>query len=261
MKHARLLFAVLLTLTATLVGARAQTLDSIIDRGTIRVAVDLGLPPWGSLDKNQKPIGFDVDMANLLAKDLGVELEIVPVTGPNRIAFLLTEKADLVIATFSVTPERAKAISFTNPYGANALVTAASKDLEIDGYADLTGKSIAVVRGTTQDGEVTQEAPQDATLRRYEDDATAATAILSGQVDAIVTGLSIAKELEKMDPRQSLEVKFMSRPAPYSMGLRRGDPDFLQYLNTFIYYHRMQGTIAGLFDKWVGGEMPPLSTF
>jgi len=125
------------------------------------------------------------------------------------------------------TAERAKSINFTNPYGANALVVAGRSNIEVKDATGLAGKSIAVVRGTIQDTDLTQIAPKAATIRRYEDDVTAATAILSGQVDFIATGQQIAKTIIELDPSKSLEEKIIIRVSPFSIGLRRGDADFL----------------------------------
>ena len=80
--------------------AWSDTLDTIKQRKKILIAVDIGAPPYGFLDTQAKQAGSDIEAANLLAKDLGVELEIIPVTGPNRVPFLLTKKADLVMASF-----------------------------------------------------------------------------------------------------------------------------------------------------------------
>jgi polar amino acid transport system substrate-binding protein len=227
----------------------------------VNIGIDLAIPPYGTTDANMQPAGFDVDMAKLIAKDLGEKLNIVPVTGPNRVAYLLTKKVDMIISTFSVTPERAKSVAFTDPYGANVVVAAGRKGETLNSTADLAGKAIAVVRGTIQDTDVTQLAPKGATIRRYDDDATAAAAILSGQVDVIVTGQQIAQSLVDRDPSKTLQIKLVMGLSPYSIGIRPGDPDLLHWLNTAIYYHRLNGDLQAMYQKWIGGNMPPLPTF
>ena len=241
--------------------ANAQLLNEIQKRGTVNIGIDLANPPYGTTDVNMQPAGFDVDMAQQIAKDLSVKLNIVAVTGPNRVAYLLTNKVDMIISTFSVTPERAKSVAFTEPYGANAVVVAGRKDETLNSTADLTGKLIAVVRGTIQDDDVTQLAPKGATIRRYDDDATAAAAILSGQVEAIVTGQQIAQTLVDRDPSKALQIKLVMGLSPYSIGVRRDDPDLLHWLNTAIYYHRTNGDLQAMYKKWIGGDMPPLPKF
>lgn len=241
--------------------AGAQTLEAIQKRGKVLIAIDTSTPPYGSLDASMKPQGYDVDMANMIAKDLGVPLEIVPVTGPNRVAFLLTNKADLVISTFAVTPERAKSVAFTIPYGSNLQVVVGKKTASIKENGDLAGKPVAVVRGTVQDTELTRVAPAGTTIRRFEDDAAAATALLSGQVDALVTGQQIGKAVMSKDSSNSLEEKYVMRVSPYSIGIRRGDADFLHLINTFIYSYRLTNQIDALHEKWIGGKPVPLPSF
>ena len=93
--------------------ANADALDDIKKAGKIRIAIDLGVPPYGMTDDKMQPTGSDVETAKPLAKDWGVEFELVPTTGASRIPSLQTGKADLVISTLSITPERAKVIDFS----------------------------------------------------------------------------------------------------------------------------------------------------
>ncbi|MEO9122456.1 MAG: transporter substrate-binding domain-containing protein, partial [Burkholderiaceae bacterium] len=104
------------SLAAGLAPVSADTLQTIQQRGKIIIGVDIGAPPYGMLDKNAKQTGFDIEAAHSLAKDLGVELQVVPVTGPTRVQFLRTNKVDAIMASFSITPERKKVIDFSEPY-------------------------------------------------------------------------------------------------------------------------------------------------
>ena len=93
-------------------------LDDIIKAKKIRIATDLAIPPSGMIDGAMKPTGSDVETAELLAKDWGLQLEFVQTTGATRIPNVQTNKADIIISTLSVTPERAKVIDFSKPYAA-----------------------------------------------------------------------------------------------------------------------------------------------
>ena len=86
--------------------AKADKLQDIISKGTIRIGVPLDAPPFGSQDANRNPIGFDIELAEMVAKQLGVKLEMQQITGANRIPFLLTDKVDVVISVMGLTPER-----------------------------------------------------------------------------------------------------------------------------------------------------------
>src|SRR5882757_11345025 len=118
-----------LVLLANGPGARADVLDDIKAARKIRIAIDLGLPPYGMTDDKMQPTGSDVETARLLAKDLGVEFELVPTTGASRIPSLQSGKADVVISTLSVTPERAKVIDFSPAYAPLRTVLAGVKSI------------------------------------------------------------------------------------------------------------------------------------
>ena len=112
----------------TTAAAHADLLDDIMKAKKIRIATDLAIPPSGMMDANLKPTGSDVETAQLLAKDLGLELEFVQTTGATRIPNVQTNKADIIISTLSVTPERAKVIDFTKPYAALQSVVGVPED-------------------------------------------------------------------------------------------------------------------------------------
>src|SRR5262249_3619366 len=101
----KLIAGVLIGLLSLGAAAHAEQLDDIKKAGKIRIAIDTAIPPFGMTDDKMQPAGSDVETARLLAQDLGVQLEIVPTTGPSRIPTLQTNKADLVISTLSITPE------------------------------------------------------------------------------------------------------------------------------------------------------------
>ena len=97
---------------------RAQTVDEIVSRGTINIGVLIDLPPYGLLNDKQEPDGYDIEVARLLGKYMGVKVNLVQVTASNRLPFLVTNKVDLIVATFGITPERAKQVMFSIPYSA-----------------------------------------------------------------------------------------------------------------------------------------------
>ncbi|MGE0718335.1 MAG: transporter substrate-binding domain-containing protein, partial [Alphaproteobacteria bacterium] len=207
------------------------------------------------------PAGYDVEVAELMAKDLGIKLEIVPLTGPNRIPFLLTNKVDVVVATFGITPQRALSVSFSNPYVALSLVVLGPKGKAITNAAETKGFRVGVTRGTTQDLDFTRLAPEGSQIIRFEDDATTTAALLSGQVDIIATADLLAIEIAKRNPAKNLEIKYTIRLSPGAIGVRRNEPDLLQWVNTFVYFHKLNGDFARLFEKWAGYKMPELPVF
>jgi polar amino acid transport system substrate-binding protein len=231
--------------------AQADTLDDIRQAKKIRIAIDLAIPPFGMTDDKLQPTGSDVDVARLLAKDLGVELEIVTTTGPTRIPLLQTGKADLVISTLSITPERAKVIDFSLPYADHLSVVAALKTLPIKDMADLDGKKVAVVRGTTQDTDLTRQA-RGAQLVRYEDDATMALAVASGQVDILATARSLLPAISRKNPARAVESKIVMQTFHLAIGLRKGEPRLMEWVNGWIKANLKNGKLNEIYKSYHG---------
>ncbi|MBV8624834.1 MAG: transporter substrate-binding domain-containing protein [Herbaspirillum sp.] len=253
--------AVVLGLACFAQVAHADALADIKARKKVLIAIDLGAPPFGMTNAKLEPQGSDVETARLLAKDMGVELEIVQVTGPNRIPFLMTGKADMVISSFSITPERQKVVAFTQPYGASQFVVAAPKGENIKALNDLVGKRVAVVRGNMQDSLLTPIAPKGTNIVRFDDDATVTAAIISGQVDALCTPNSLASAIAKQNPSKNLETKFAIKDIPYAIGLRKGEPALEKWLNDWISTNLKNGKLPGIYQQWVGSPMPDLAQF
>src|SRR5436305_6138550 len=165
--------------------ARADLLDDIMKAKKIRIATDLAIPPSGMVDAAMKPTGSDVEVAQLLAKDWGLELEFIQTTGATRIPNVLTGKADIIISTLSVTPDRAKVIDFTKRYATLQSDVGCLKSSTVKDWPDLKDKSIGVSRCTTQDTTLSNMKDKDLKISRSDDDATMVTAAVPGQVDCV----------------------------------------------------------------------------
>ncbi|MGO4330175.1 transporter substrate-binding domain-containing protein [Cupriavidus sp. 2TAF22] len=250
-------FAALLLAGAS-ASAWSDTLDTIKQRKKILVAVDIGAPPYGMLDSQAKQSGSDVDTARLLAKDLGVELEIVPVTGPNRVPYLLTKKADVVLASFSVTDERKKVIDFSEPYGVVPVVVGGPAQAKLKSFPELSGKTIAVTRGTTADQELTRGAKEisGVNIVRYEDDATTNTAVSTGQQDYLAAAISVIPVVKKSNPTRDLEIKFVMKAYPYAIGVRKGDTALKGWLDTWVKTNLKNGKINTIYKQYFGIALP-----
>src|ERR1700688_55741 len=141
--------------------ARAEsTLDKILREKKLRVAIDVANPPFGVLDKSGQPDGSDVAVARQLAKDLGAEIEFVQVPSTGRIPALLAGRADVTIASISVTTEGAKAVMYCNPNGALSITIYAPQSVKIKTPADLVGKRVGITRATLEEATVPRMAPE-----------------------------------------------------------------------------------------------------
>jgi len=247
-------------LVFTVMSASAQTLlEDIIKRGTINVGISLGTPPYGLTNAQMQPDGYDVNLAKLVARDLGVKLNIVDTVASARIPNLLSKKLDIVISSFSITAERAKAIAFTNCVYVDSQVLLAPKSSSFASIADLKGHKIGVTRATTNDIVLTKNAVEGTIIQRYDDDASTSQALLAGQVEGIVTSGGLGVAMIGRDP--NLANKFVVASAPMAIGLRLGEPDMLHWLNTDIFMLWTNGEIQALQKKWMGSANTELPRF
>ena len=238
-------------------GAAAQTTDEIKKKGTLTVGLLVDFPPYGTVDASNHPDGYDADVAKLLAKDLGVKLNLVPVTGPNRIPFLLTNKVDLLVASLAVTPERAKQVQFSRPYSAATIVLYGAKKTSIKAPADLKGLRVAVARASTQDTALTAIAPEGTEIRRFDDDASAMQALLSGQVDAIGCSTTVAAQIAKR-AGDAYENKLVLKQQFMAVAMRQGQADLLKTMDAFVVKNTANGELNKLYHKWLQVDLPTL---
>ena len=245
------------TFGTALTPAQAQSTEEIKKKGELTVGLLVDFPPYGTLNSNNQPDGYDADVARLLAKDLGVKVNLVPVTGPNRIPFLLTNKVDLLVASLAITPERAKQVQFSKPYAAATIVLYGAKKTPIKGPADLKGQRIGVARASTQDIALTAVAPEGTEIRRFDDDASAMQALMSGQVDAIGS-TTVAAQIAKRAPANTYEDKFVLRQQVMAVALRPGQDDLLKTVNDFVARNKANGELNKLYQKWLGTDFPAM---
>ena len=241
--------------------ARAQTVDEITSRGTVNIGVLIDLPPYALLNDKQEPDGYDIEVAKLLAKYMGVKANLVQLTAPNRIPFLVTNKVDLIVATFGITPERAKQVMFSIPYSAIENTVYGPKDKAISKIDDLKGLRVGVPRGTVQDVILTGALGSSARMLRFDDTPSTYQALLTGQVDAMAeTGLTFDGVM-KQNPGANIDKKFILLRQPNGVTMRANQFNLHQWVNTFIYYVKNNGELDALHRKWFGTPFPDLPVF
>jgi polar amino acid transport system substrate-binding protein len=235
--------------------ARADALADIKARKKLMIALDLGSPPYGMTDAQMQPTGADVETARLLADDWGMPLDIVQVTSPNRVPFLMTGKVDMVIASFSVTDERKKVIDFSDPYGVIQSVIAARKGMDLKDDAALAGKRVGTTRGSTNDKEITSRETK-AQIVRYDDDATLTTALVSRQVDIMATSPGIMQAANTRAGGDAFEIKYVMRTNPYAIGIRKNEEPLRTALNEWIHTNLRNGKLNTIYKKYIGADLP-----
>lgn len=251
------------TLAACVVVAaavQAQTISEITKKGKVTIGVVSGAPPFGTTDAQGNPAGYDVDVANLVAKYMGVPVELVPLTSPARIPALESGKVDFLVATLAPTPERAKAVMFTMPYSAFEMAIFAPAAAKYTKLQDLGKKKVGVTRGTTQDVALTRLGASS-NIVRFEDDATTAQALISGQVDAVALPLTIGQEIIKARAAGKFDNKFSFAQQPNSMTVRKDAFELHQWLNNTIYFIKLNGELDAISRKWTNSPLPNLPVF
>ena len=236
--------------------AHADGLDSIMTAKVIKVAVPQDFAPFGSAGLDLKPQGLDIDMANLIGKALGVKVDIIPVTSANRIAYLQTHKADIVISSLGKNAEREKVIDFTNAYAPFFSGVFGTKAEAVKSVADLKGKTIGATRGAIEEQDLSKMAPPDATVKRFEDNNATISAFVSGQVDLIATGNTVAAAIAEKNPQRPPVLKFVIKSSPCYVGLNKGEPKLLAKLNEIIAKAKADGELEKLSEKWLKNPLP-----
>ncbi|GAB2601630.1 transporter substrate-binding domain-containing protein [Nitrincola alkalisediminis] len=237
-------------------GAQANLLAEIEERGVLRVAVPQDFPPFGSVGTDLKPRGYDIDMANYIAEQMGVSVELITVTSANRIPYLQTGRADLVISSLGKNEERERAIDFSHAYAPFFLGVFGNADIAVSNPEDLAGKTVGVTRGAVEDMELEKVIPASATLQRFEDNNTTLSAYLSGQVQLIATGNLVATEIAERRPNQAPVPKFMLRDSPCYIGLKKGEAELQAKVNEIIAKAFEDGTLNQISETWLKAPLP-----
>ncbi|TDU00567.1 amino acid ABC transporter substrate-binding protein (PAAT family) [Azorhizobium sp. AG788] len=240
----------------TALPARADALDDIMKAGVIKIAVPQDFPPFGSVGPDLKPVGYDIDMANLIAQKLGVKAELVPVTSANRIPYLQTKKVDLVISSLGKNPDREKVMDFSVAYAPFFNGAFAPADVKVTKPEELAGLTVGVTRGANEDIELSKIAPATADIKRFEDNNATISAFLSGQVKVIVTGNVTAAAILARNPPRKPEVKFLIKDSPCYIGLNKDEPKLLEKVNAIVTAAKADGALNAISQKWLGYPLP-----
>lgn len=235
--------------------ASAQTVEQIKSQGAVKIGMLVDFPPFGIMNESNQPDGYDADVAKLLAKELGVPVTIVPVTGPNRIPYLLSGQVDILVASLGITPERAEKVAFSEPYAGIKIAVYGLQDVDMSTPEKLSGKKIGVARASTQDVAVTKIAPKDATIQRFDDDASAVQALLSGQVEGLGVSNVVIAQIEQAAPGRFNE-KFPLQQQVQGIALKPGSTELLAFVNTFLKKVKADGELGKIHEKWLQSPLP-----
>ena len=253
----------LLVMALAMVGAMCgaalagDTLAEVKKKGVLVAGVKDSLPPFGSVDpKTKEFVGYDIDFVKYIAKKLGVKVEYKPVTSANRMPMLMEGRVDILAATMTKTPERAKQIDFSYTYFLTGQKFLTKKGT-VHSLKDLQGKKIGTAKGSTSEQNVTKSVPS-ATVLSFDDYPQGVLALQQGKVIAVTTDESIlAGQLGKLERNPATKGKFeipdiQISSEPYGLGMRKGDVNLEKFVDATLLEMEKNGAAKKIFERWFG---------
>ena len=231
--------------------APASRLEQIKQAGKIVVATSADYPPFeyhAIIDGKDTIVGWEMELAEAIAKELDVELEIKEGIFDTLLLDLTTGKADMVISAMTVTPERLESVDFSEPYWMTAqsvLIPKASEG-SIQSAEDLKGKTIGVQLGTT--GEVAAKEIEGAEVRSYELFEAAVLDLVAGRVQVVVGDYAVVKNYAATRPE--LTVAFELTKEENAVAFRKDDDELREAVNEILARLEANGTIDQLIEKY-----------
>ena len=210
-----------------------RTVDQIKESGEITIGVFSDKNPFGYVDNDGKFQGYDVYFAERIAKDLGVDLKLVPVEAASRVEFLETAKVDIILANFTVTDERKEKVDFALPYMKVALGVVSPDSAIITDAEQLNGKTLIVVKGTTAESYFTENYP-DVKLQKYDEYNEAYSALQDGRGDAFSTDNTEVLAWSMNNPGFTVGVESLGSTDAIAPAVTKGNETLLNWINDEI---------------------------
>jgi len=255
MKNFKLMIALMLAICIALPSlVSAGTLEDIMERRTLRVGMEPGYMPFELTNKKGEIVGFDVDMAKRMAKAMDVELELVSTAWDGIIPALLTKKFDIIMSGMTLTQERNMKINFASPYIVIGQTILLKKDLAgtVQTYQDLNDKKYTVASklGTTGEQATKRMIPK-AKYISYDTEQEGVLELVNGKIDAFIYDMPY--NAAAFVQRGQGKIVHLDKPftfEPLAWAVRKGDYDFINWLNNFMNQVRNDGTYDKIYAKW-----------
>ncbi|UXM96623.1 glutamate ABC transporter substrate-binding protein (plasmid) [Bartonella sp. HY329] len=245
-----------------------STMAKLQEKGQLHIGVKFDQPLFGLRNLSGKPVGFDIEIAKLIAKKLGIEesnIIFVETSSANREPFLQQKKVDYVVATYAMNDKRKKVLDFAGPYviGGQDLIVQKGNPKNIKGPHDLAGKKVCVMNGSEGQSAIVNNYP-DAQIVPFDVISKCVGALKNGSVDAVATTNFILAGLVSREPNKIEIVGNMFTREPWGVGIRKDEKDFCQFVQTVLIDADKDGTYKELYDKFLqdyvpgDGKLPPL---
>ena len=250
-------FAAAVALASIAAAANAGTLDDIAKRGELRVAVQTQGPPFSLVDAAGERTGSSVELAELMAKEMGVKITFLDFDWDGLIPALLSGKADLLVADMTPTLARGMKVAFTKPYmyTGSTVFTKAGGKFNTTGDCKAKGTKIAVLLGATGEKEAKAAFP-DAEIKSYKGGGPLLLdAVNNGQADCGVNDISAVKGQVAAYPAGTFTVMpEMLSKEPLAFATRYDEPDLLIWMNQFLDQVTLDGRLQKNLDYWVNSD-------
>lgn len=233
-----------------------EQLQKIKDSGTLSVGLEGTYPPFSFVDADGKLTGFEVELSEALAKELGVKAKIQQTKWDGILAALESKRLDVVVNQVTISEERKKKYDFSKPYtvsGIQALTKKADAD-KVKSAQDLSGKKVGLGLGTNYEQWLKENVPT-AIIKTYDDDPTKYQDLRVGRIDAILVDRLAALELvAKTKDTLAVAGEPFSRQEA-GIALRKGEPELLEAIDKALDKLRADGTLAKLSQKYFGADV------
>lgn len=245
------IFTVFMLLTLLLVFTACGASDD-----TLKIGIDDTYPPMEFRNEDDELVGFDIDFANALAKEMGVEIEFVPTAWDGIFSALKSERYDMIISSVSITPERLEEFEFSKPYLSNGQVIVVAKDSDtVESVADLEGMTVGVQLGTTADNAAAKQmevTPFE--LKQYDDIVQTFSDMKAGRINAVVVDYAVAIDFLLNNPDQYKITTAQLTNEPIGVCIKKGNTDLKAQVDKAIAALQENGTLVPISEEWLGGN-------
>ena len=237
--------------------AQDNSLQNVLDKGTLVLGLDDSFPPMGFRDENNKIVGFDIDVATEVANRMGVELKLQPIEWSTKEMELNTGSVDCLWNGLSIDDERKQAMDLSEPYMTNRMVLVVLNDSEYTDQASLAGKTIGVQNGSTAE-KILEESDFSKTIGNtigFKDNVTAFMELETKGIDAIFMDEVVANYAITSQNKDFKVLEDGLTEEEYAVGFKKGNTALKNEVQKYIDEMKADGTMTQISEKWFGKDV------
>lgn len=247
----RILILMLVVLTVFVVGCSNETSESVLDKDTLVVGMELKYPPFETKDENGDPMGASVDLAYALGEYLDMDVEIADTPYPSLIPSLMSGEIDVIISSMTITPARAEKVDFSDPYTTSQLMMLVYDDSKVQSHEDLNDPDVTIVSKTGTIGALwAQSNAPEADIKNVDEEATAVLEVAQGKGDVFIYDpLSIIRHHENYPDTTRAILEPLPNTKGWGVAMQKGQDELKAKINEFIEKAKADGTYDEIREK------------